>query len=842
MAVLGQSGWMCARTRRDGHRNANRTIGIQLFVPARGSPRQEKRLRAAHCQTDEAEARRGACKECSTAAQRRIAAADEGREEKRREEESEGASELTRVWGSLWQRPCASPRSAMTRSSCVALVYRSLFGLLALLLCCVALCGHASTCPPSNRLSAGDKVYVGIFVWLLDEPAGLYTGRLAGTKATTAHNYGTSFVQPAQLAIDLYVKMMRDRGGVLPLNSGINVTVEFVYINLNLAVLPLDYGSTETLSNGYPLTMVASTFPPGTLGPGTESLSASYAGNSTLGIPPGLYRLATSTDITLLQQHFGISQPFTYLVPAVFTQEEGFVELANLVEDAQSHVLMAPFIVSQETLICSDIPGRTPDCEGAPYFRNRLPGARRYETMFSTLVDSTPNQNAALDCFHTQGVKSVVVIETHSSSFTETCAAYTVEAAEQLNIQVLEYYSMRPGTCDYYGRTTGQVDIGCPPSLIHGQNHTQRTVFPNQTAFDVAAFLAATQPDALIIIGDPETNAAWSLARLFDGMRTFGYSPKAISVSGSVDHSILPFLTNQTDLFGALSSKPWDPRLTGSKYRNERTPTQFELLPTVGNVYGPRAFQNAYEAEYGPTAHWGANGSVGAHPMYDPTLNDPSLHAIAWGAMTQIQKLIEYSETLDVPSILIAALKVSAPSAYQPVQFDHYGRTMYVNEVLVQKTNEGPVLISPYSHTTPHNSDAALSLISTLTVLLCGSVGVRSDIGSPPIYPLPTWSEREFHPQWYAEIGEQFLVSVSAVCIALCLALVVFVLRHWKSAVIRAATPSCCLAIIAGAILMLTSNFFATLRVNDQHCAASVWMLTTGFTCVFATLFIKTFR
>ena len=54
-----------------------------------------------------------------------------------------------------------------------------------------------------------------------------------------------------------------------------------------------------------------------------------------------------------------------------------------------------------------------------------------------------------------------------------------------------------------------------------------------------------------------------------------------------------------------------------------------------------------------------------------------------------MQKLIEKSGTRDVPSILAAAVTISTPGVYHQVQFDQYGRTARVNEMLLQKRNGG---------------------------------------------------------------------------------------------------------------------------------------------------------
>ena len=48
----------------------------------------------------------------------------------------------------------------------------------------------------------------------------------------------------------------------------------------------------------------------------------------------------------------------------------------------------------------------TPDCNP----RIRLAGARRFETLFSTLYDSTGDQLAPLEAFHTLGIQKVLII------------------------------------------------------------------------------------------------------------------------------------------------------------------------------------------------------------------------------------------------------------------------------------------------------------------------------------------------------------------------------------------------------------------------------------------------
>jgi hypothetical protein len=198
--------------------------------------------------------------------------------------------------------------------------------------------------------------------------------------------------------------------------------------------------------------------------------------------------------------------------------------------------------------------------------------------------------------------------------------------------------------------------------------------------------------------------------------------------------------------------------------------------------------------------------------MWHYTWTESTMPVIGFNTLVQVQKLIETSMTEHIPTVITAAPSLSTPGLFHQMQFDQYGRTARVNEILVQITGAKPLLLAPYN------------------------------IGSPPIFPVPTWEERQFAPQFYSELNEKAMIAINSLCILLCVLLVGVVLKYWRSPVIRAATPSFCLVIILGGVLMLISNYFNTLVVNDSHCAASVWFLTLGFTTVFAAMFVKTFR
>ena len=99
-----------------------------------------------------------------------------------------------------------------------------------------------------------------------------------------------------------------------------------------------------------------------------------------------------------------------------------------------------------------------------------------------------------------------------------------------------------------------------------------------------------------------------------------------------------------------------------------------------------------------------------------------------------------------------------------------------------------------------------------------------------------------FKPEFYSETNEKIMVAINSVCLVLMALLLAVVIHRRHSAVIKAASPLFCALTIVGCALMLASNYFNTLVVNDAHCAASSWLLSIGFSITFSALFVKTFR
>ena len=402
----------------------------------------------------------------------------------------------------------------------------------------------SASCSSATPLAPGSVVNVAVMVWLPGLPMGLFTGDLASTVAASG-GY-TALAQPAQLATDMWVKMMKARDGNMSLPNGSIIKINPVYINV---AAPTGGWDVEFMDTGVPLFMIAGTYPgfPG---------SASDPSDAPDGTPIGIFRQVTSTNITTLSAKFGITQPFTYIIPPFLMLDAPTNVLANLVEDAQSHIIIHPFASSRETFVCDADSGMTPDCA----LRGRLEGARRFETLFAVFCDSTYNTNAALDSFHTLGIKSIAIIQDAwdpSATFTKWAGIQAKAIAASLNIEVAEHYTLTSEGC-IPANPGDPVLPSCPPAGLPLKSQNQ--VFPlNQTARSVAERLKKLSPDALVIVAATVSGGSWTLAQLFMAMQEVGYTPKSISWAGGIDSGgMLAFLPASTMQY-TWTTKPWDP-------------------------------------------------------------------------------------------------------------------------------------------------------------------------------------------------------------------------------------------------------------------------------------------
>jgi len=697
--------------------------------------------------------------------------------------------------------------------------------------------GVSALCTNPAPLTDGSVINVAILTWLIGEPNGLYKGSsIADTQATRLPGYGRTFIQPHMLGVDLFIQQMRKQGNVVPLsNANQSVSFNFVYINMGGLDFSAVYANASASVSAVPGTTTTTTNysswgavdysnvgPTGF--PWFLTATTSRTIPTSAGYPGGMFWKVVSQDPAVLMANFGIDAPFTFIIPPSIFGSAASGTLLNLVEyPTPTAVVINPFMTAEEDCRCDGLPAatsRSPDCLVAPSYapdygtgvvRNRRQGARRFEALFSVMVDTTANQQSALEEFHQLHVGSIVILvealqAKSPNYFPRDCAAATVDAAGVLGINVLDTISLVEAVC--VSSVAGFVPpANCPPPTIKDQTHVWNN---SLTGLDIARYIAALNPDALIILGSPSSSSSWSLAQLFRGLQTIEWTPKAISVGGGTENSIRPFLASpSTDLTHIFTATPWDWRLKGPSYKAVKTETNFELLPAEADKDAPQVFQEAYDAAYGPSA----DGTVPAHPMWNQLSEGNVAHAEGYAALNLAMKIVEKALTSDVSSLIQAAKSISQPSMYHQADFDVYGRISLKPQVLKQIVPLGAApIIYPFN------------------------------IGGPALYPLPTWKERVFAPKWYGDTSERVMVGFNTVCIGVCLAVMALVFFKRQQPVFKAASPLFCMAIILGAVLMLTSNYFDTLTTNDAHCAARAWLLSLGFTLMFASLFVKTFR
>ena len=89
------------------------------------------------------------------------------------------------------------------------------------------------------------------------------------------------------------------------------------------------------------------------------------------------------------------------------------------------------------------------------------------------------------------------------------------------------------------------------------------------------------------------------------------------------------------------------------------------------------------------------------------------------------------------------------------------------------------------------------------------------------------------------EIGVQAVAAVASVGVLVCMALVVY---YRAAPVVKAASPSFTLLILAGCQLVLVSSLIPAVRTINDSCTPYAWTLSVGATLVFSSLIAKTWR
>jgi hypothetical protein len=247
--------------------------------------------------------------------------------------------------------------------------------------------------------------------------------------------------------MEMYINKFRARG-YLPLTNNANVTFNFTYINLcdpSTPGMSVDYQDTDPAS-GFPLFLASTAF-------------AAMA-------PGGIYDQVTSLNLTLLEQKFGISQPFNFIIPPQpLIGAVGTHALLQKVEDAGYAIVIHPLIANQEDVMCDrtlgDPPFATP-CAA----RGLKDGARRYKSTFCVIFSSAENQFAALETFYVQNVKTIATIAVLDTgvSFASLAVTAAGEEAALLNMEIVGDFVIEPDAeCSAYSDTCTSLDCDGPP-------------------------------------------------------------------------------------------------------------------------------------------------------------------------------------------------------------------------------------------------------------------------------------------------------------------------------------------------------------------------------------------
>ena len=616
---------------------------------------------------------------------------------------------------------------------------------------------------------------------------------VTGGVITRAFNFG----------LDMYVeefkRQLMPRG--MPLSDGNFAVFNFTYVNIG----EVDWSA-----------------------PDWDALTASL-GNRTQGFAYDLFMTST------------YGGPYPFAVAPYATNVVPLAVLADVCEEYGTCIISSGFTASAPMFACREslTDGSLPeDCVR----RGRLSGTRRFDHFLSVLFDASAVSVSGLDTFHVIGVKTLYVLSDGAlqSFFPMDAAATAVEFAKELNIKVV-------GQTELVQCDPTRIPGNCPQFQKDGQPAVGEVqILPsNQTTEEFAAQLMQLNPDALIILATTNGGSIYTIGSLFDGFRSVGWTPRIINFGGGGDSVLAPYLTKPEDLSYWFTNTPWDQRLTGPTYRNVLTPSNFELFPAEPSLDAPAVFVREFKRRYDQyfPAPAGSDGPGG----YDFSEVGAIWPVFAFQSLIICQKLVETALSASVPALVTASLKVSVPSLYHQLQFDEYGRTVRVNEVLLQYI---PVAGTDIISTDPSSSSSSSSSTTHSNSSSSTSSGVvfathlisPYNIGVPPVYPAPTWSERVWSPERYALQLEQIMAGVNSGCIIVVVAFIVMLILQSNHMVIRAATPSFCILTCLGALLMLCSNFFHTTVETSTDCAAQVWLLTMGFTLLFSSLFIKTYR
>jgi len=317
----------------------------------------------------------------------------------------------------------------------------------------------------------------------------------------------------------------------------------------------------------------------------------------------------------------------------------------------------------------------------------------------------------------------------------------------------------------------------------------------------IQAMLDAGSPDAFILIGGPSNVPI--CVNIAQAMHQLNWMPKSYAVDGPCSVGAEPTLqssgTGATFLYSYYQA-PWDASLRGQNYHVVATDSSIEAFASVADQDAPQTFTNLMISKFQGEA--------------DDLL---TLGVLGASCAILIQKGIESS---GIPNPTVDELRdgisrVNTPSVIGQLEMDITGRLVSGDDVIVQinAANSAYQVVMPLSS------------------------------GNAPVFPTPTWDERQQDLGTFDTDPTEYIVTaVCVVAIAYVLSLALLIIYYRDTTVVRAATPEFCLLCLAGTLALLLTPFSWSLHDTTASCITRVWLLQLGFTTLLSALIIKTFR
>jgi hypothetical protein len=208
------------------------------------------------------------------------------------------------------------------------------------------------------------------------------------------------------------------------------------------------------------------------------------------------------------------------------------------------------------------------------------------------------------------------------------------------------------------------------------------------------------------------------------------------------------------------------------------------------------------------------------------------LAAAAVAAALVLNRAVESCNCSSPAGIAAALQAVSvASSFFGPLSFDEQGRLRSASWLALQV-----LPASPSSSSADADADAAAADDVATVVAPLEKAAARA------VFPMPSWSDRVARSRLYTR-GSEWAV-LAGVLVALCYfaSLLWLVASHRDAVVIRSSSPAFLYATLAGAALFVCAPAVWVLDETRATCAARVWLLSIGFTMVFAALLTKSYR